>query len=72
MSNAMNFHPFQKSKSSKCGQEFLATTKQSATDAINTTSKRAIPKTAEAAGDLVGKEIAKKITEPATKSNCDL
>ena len=40
----------------------------SATDAIKTTSKRAIQKTAEATGDLVGKNIADKITSVSKKS----
>ena len=36
--------------------------KKSATDAIKTPSKRAIQKTAEATGDLIGNKIADKIT----------
>ena len=36
--------------------------KQSATDALKTTSKRVIQKTAEAAGDLIDNKIANKIT----------
>ena len=36
--------------------------KQSATDALKTTSKRAIQKTAEATGDLIGNKIVDKIT----------
>ena len=36
--------------------------KKSATDAIKTVSQRAIQKTAEAMGDLVGNKIADKIT----------
>ena len=34
-----------------------------ATDAFKTTQKRAIQKTAEATGDLIGNEIADKITK---------
>ena len=41
---------------------------KSATDAIKTASKRAIKKTAEATGDLVGKNIADKITGVSKKS----
>ena len=37
--------------------------KQSATDALKTTSKRAIQKIAEATGDLIGNKIADKITK---------
>ena len=36
--------------------------KQSTTDAIKTTSKRAIQKPAKATGDLIGNRIADKIT----------
>ena len=43
--------------------KLLDYTKQSATDAFKTTSKRAIPKTAEATGDLIGNKIANKITK---------
>ena len=38
----------------------LLIAEKSATDAIKTTSKRAIQKTAEATGDLVGNKIADK------------
>ena len=36
--------------------------KQSATDEYKTASKKAIEKTAEAAGDLIGNKIVDKIT----------
>ena len=38
------------------------------TDAIKTSSKRAIQKTAEATGDVVGNKIADKITSVSKKS----
>ena len=38
------------------------------TDAIKTASKRAIQKTAEATGDLIGNKIADKITSISEKS----
>ena len=38
-----------------------------ATDAFKTTQKRAIQKTAEATGDLIGNEIADKITSVSKK-----
>ena len=47
-----------KNMSNKYGQKLADTTKKSATDAIKTASKRAIQKTAEATGDLVGNKIA--------------
>ena len=53
---------FARSMSNKYGKKLIDTTKKSATDAIKTASKRAIQKTAEAAGDLVGNKIADKIS----------
>ena len=41
-------------------------------DAIKTASKRAIPKTAEATGDLIGNKIADKITSLSKKSPKEL
>ena len=41
-------------------KNLLNTAKKSGTDAIKTASKRAIQKTAEATGDLVGNKIADK------------
>ena len=43
-------------------KNFLIVLKKSTADAIKTASKRAIQKTVEATGDLIGKEIADKIT----------
>ena len=51
-----------KNLSNNQGQKFLDSTKKSTTDAIKTTSKRAIQKTAEAKDDLIGNKIADKIT----------
>ena len=48
--------------SNKYSQKLVDTAKKSATDAIKTASKRAIQKTAEATGDLVGNKFADKIT----------
>ena len=53
--------------SNKYGQKLLDSAKKSTTDAIKTTSKRAIQKTAEASGDLIGNKIADKITGVSTK-----
>ena len=52
-----------KTLSSKDGQKLLENTKKSATDA----SKRAIQKTAEANGNLIGNKVADKITGIASK-----
>ena len=60
--------PFAKSMSNKYGKKLVNTAKKSATDAIKIASKRAIQKTAEAAGDLVGNKIADKITSVSKKS----
>ena len=51
-----------KNVSNKYSQKLLDSTKKSATDAIKTPSKRAIQKTAEATGDLIGNKISDKIT----------
>ena len=55
-------------------KNFSIVLKKSATDAIKTASKRVIQKTAEATSDLIGDEIADKITgvskEPATELHC--
>ena len=49
-----------KTLSNKYGQKILDSAKKSTADAIKTTSKRAIQKTVEATGDLIGNKIADK------------
>ena len=49
-------------------QKLLNSAKKSTTDAIKIASKRAVQKTAEAAGDLIGNKTADKITS-ASKSS---
>ena len=61
-----------KNVSNKYGQKLLDSAKKSATDAINTASKRAIQKTAEATGDIIGNKIADKITSVIKKSTKEL
>ena len=56
-----------KSLSNKYGQKLLDSAKKSTTDAIKTASKRAIQKTAEATGDLIGNKIADKRTSVSKK-----
>ena len=58
------FLSFAKNLSSK----YSNTAKKSTTDAIKTTSKKAIQKAAEATGDLIGNKIASKITSPSKSS----
>ena len=53
-------------------KNFLKKLKKSTTDAIKTASKRAIQKTAEATGYLIGNKIADKITSVSKKSSTDL
>ena len=48
-------------------RNLLIQLKISATDAIKTASKRAIQKTAEATGDLIGNKIADRITSISKK-----
>ena len=54
---------FAKNMSNEYSQKLLDGAKKSRTDAIKTASKRAIQKTAEATGDLIGNDIANKITK---------
>ena len=61
-----------RSLSDKYGQKHLASAKKSATDAIKTSWKRVIQKTAEATGDLVGNKIADKIISVSKKSTKEL
>ena len=58
-----------KSLSNKYGQKLLDSAKKSTTDAIKAASKRAIQKTAEATGDLIGNKIAVKITSVSKKKS---
>ena len=57
-----------KNWSNKYGQKLLRSAKKYAADAIKTASKRAIQKTAETAGDLIGNKIADKITSVSKTS----
>ena len=54
--------------SSKYSLSVFDYAKQSATDSLKTTSKRAIPKIAEATSDLIGNTIANKITKVSKHS----
>ena len=49
------------------GQKLLDPSKQSATDALKTSSKRFIQKTAESTGEMIGNKIANKITKTQKK-----
>ena len=57
-----------KNFSNKDGQILLGSAEKSTTDAIKTSSKRAILNIAEATGDLIGKKIADKIIEKTEKT----
>ena len=61
-----------KNLSNKYSKKLIDTAKKSTTDAIKTASNRVIQKTAEATGDLIGNEIADKITNVSKKSNKEL
>ena len=59
---------------SKCSQKLLNHAKQFASDALKTASKRAIQKTWETTGDLVGCKIADRITKiskPSPQNNSE-
>ena len=58
--------------SRKYGQKLLDSAKKSTTDVIKIAPKRAIQKTAEATGDLIGNKIADKITIVSRKSAKEL
>ena len=58
-----------KSLSSKYGQKLLDSAKKSTTGAIKTASKRAIQKTTEATGDIIGNKTADKITSVSKKKS---
>ena len=66
------FLSFAKNLSNKFSQKLLDTAKKSTTDEIKTASKRAIQKTAEAPGDLIGNKIADKIMSALKKSTKEL
>ena len=51
----------------KYGQKRFDSAKKSTIDVIKTASNRAIPKTAEVTGDLIGNNIADKVTSVSTK-----
>ena len=57
-----------KNLSNKYSQKLLDTAKKSISDAINTASKKAILKRAEATGDLIGNKIADKLTRVSKKT----
>ena len=54
--------------SDTCSQKILNHAKQSATDALKTTSQRVIQKTVEATGDLIGNKISDKVTRVSKSS----
>ena len=59
--------PLAKNLSNKHSQKLIDAAKKTATDALKTASKRAIKKTAEATGDLIGNKVADEITSVSKK-----
>ena len=57
-----------KNVSSKYGQKLLDHAKKSVTEAIESSSKRVIQKTAAATGDLISNKMANKITKVSKNS----
>ena len=57
-----------KNLSKKYGQKFFDRGKKSANEAIKIVSKKAVQKTPEATGDLIGNKIADKITSIPKKT----
>ena len=66
------FLSFAKNMNNKHSQKIFDTTKNSTTDAMVTAPKRAIQKTAEATGFLIGNKIADKIKIVSIKSPKEL
>ena len=58
--NKNNGKNISKNLNVKCSQRHLDHGKQSATDVLKTNSKIMVPKTANAAGDLIGNKLQKK------------
>ena len=56
------FWSFARKFGDKYGKKIMNTATKTGIDAAKTTSKRVVQKTAEATGDLIGNEIADKIT----------
>ena len=63
------FLSFAKSLSNKYSQKLIDSAEKSTTGAIKTASIRAIQKTAEATGDLIGNKIVDKITNVSNKKS---
>ena len=63
------FISFARSISNKYGKKIVDIGKKFAIDAVKTASGRAIQKTAEATGDLIGNKIADKITSVSKKKS---
>ena len=61
------FLSFARNLNNKYGQKLADSAKKSATDALKIAGKRAIQKTVEATGDLIGNKIADKITSYSKK-----
>ena len=57
-----------KNLSYKYSQKFFGYDKQSVTDALKTTSKKVIQKTAEVTRDLIGNKIGNRITKSSRSS----
>ena len=57
-----DFFSFAKKCGNKYGKKLIDTATKTGLDAVKTTSKRVVQKTAEATGDLIGNKIADKIT----------
>ena len=58
--------------SNKYSQKIIDTAKKSATEVIKTASHRAIQKTAEGNGDLIGNKISDKITDKASPKDVSI
>ena len=65
----MVFYHLQEKLVINMAKELMDTATKTGIDAAKTASKRAVQKTARARGDLIGNEIANKITSPGKTKN---
>ena len=63
------FLSFARKFGDKYGRKLMDTATKTGIDAIKTTSKRVVQKTAEATADLIGNKIADKITSAGKSKN---
>ena len=64
--------PFTRNLFNKYGKQLLDTATEIGIDALKTATKKVTPKAAEAAGELIGKNMVDKIVKPKPVPNMNL